>query len=197
MNINYFHKGKFNQISLRKPQVDYINYYNTDNYLKHYDDYCKFFGTVVLRKDNLLSWIEEKKNIPNINFINLLSYGIIKKDTRESLSPLPSGWEWKQTIFDKRKYILSFNYLLKYNYTPYLGSGSYASEQTHDATEKSIDFYTFYDKNGSKICEICRHDKLVEFVEFFKSSMYGFFDVKEKIRFQIKTFFKNSLKKEN
>lgn len=179
-NVSYFHEGEFKQISLKEQDVKNINYYNTDNYLKHYDDYCKFFDTVVLKQDNFLSWIQKNKaTSSNINFVNILVYGI-KEEIVQTLSAPPSGWEWKQLLRDKRKYILSFNYFLKDYYVDRFGR-----DQIDDQREY-IDFHYFYNKKGKKILEFCKYDSNIETAKKLGKIIYG--SEKKEITIPIQNF---------
>lgn len=179
-NVSYFHEGEFLQISLKEQDVKNINYYNTDNYLKHYDDYCKFFDTVVLKQDNFLSWIQKNKaKSTKISFVNILVYGI--KDTIvQTLSAPPSGWEWKQLLRDNTRYILSFNYFLKDNYVDRFGR-----DQIDDQREY-IDFHYFYNKKGKKILEFCKHDSNIETAKKLGKIIYG--SEKKEITIPIQNF---------
>ena len=166
--INYIHKGEFKQIEINQIGVRNINESNKNNsYLKHYDDYCNFFDTLILKKDNLLSWRQENNKVSkryDISFQNLLMSGIKTKFVKQ-MSPPPSGWEWKK--HSEERYILSFNYFLKY---PYMDQ--YGTQKIFDGREY-LDFHYFYNKKGKKILEFCRYDSNEETAKKLGKIIYG------------------------
>ena len=170
MNISYYHEGEFNQIVLSEKDTMDINFLSKkDSYLNHYNDYCKFFDIVILRKDNLLSWRKSNKEVAesrDMSIEKLLCSGI-KLEFVKLMSPPPSGWEWKQTLDDKNEYILSFNYFLKY-----LHRDQYGTQKIFDGREY-LDFHYFYNKKGKKILEFCKHDSNQEIAEKLGKIIYG------------------------